>query len=135
MNKGIIEVHFQDWNSFKAEMRESLVKRKPSIQPKYKIYFESNESFRKFMTLHKIELLSVIRAKQPDSIYELAKIVNRDFGSVLKDCHGLAGVGFIILEEVGDVRNTKRPKLSFNYSAIAIFAPTVKYNVVLPEAA
>ena len=136
--KTILEVHFRGNEESKKSILRAIKFKEKFIQPKNHIYFNSVEDFRGFMSVQKLELLTVIFCMEPSSIYELAKLVRRDFSTVQKDCKGLAGVGFIKLTSK---RNGKRrsmvPTLSFDYSAIAVFLPeaSASYKIEFREAA
>ncbi len=60
------------------------------------VYFASIEAARNLLTPTRLALLRVIRGKRPGSIYELAKLVGRDF----KNVHG----NLKLLEKYGLVR-------------------------------
>ncbi len=87
------------------------------------------------MTIQKIELLTAIAIQEPSSIYELAKIVDRDFAAVLRDCAGLRAMNFITLKESNDSKGTKIPRLRFNYIGIAICLPKNPYQIEFSLAA
>jgi predicted transcriptional regulator len=64
--------------------------------------FTSIEAARNFLTRERLGLLRAIRTRRPNSIYELAKIVDRDLKNVQEDIR--------ILERHGLVHITKRPR-------------------------
>lgn len=130
-----LEIHFQNCKDFKKEVTTALAKRKPLMQPKNKIYFESIEGFRNFMTMQKVEILTVIYNCEPKTIYELTKIVNRDFAAVFRDCTALKTTGFIDLKESKDAKGSKKPVLSFSYKCISVFMPRSPYQIEFKEAA
>src|SRR5262249_44513846 len=105
------------------------------IQPKHIIYFESVVGFRNFMTMQKVEILTVIYNCKPKTIYELAKTVDRDFAGVLRDCTSLKTTGFIDLKETKDAKGSKRPVLSFPYKRITVFLSRSPYEIAFKEAA
>ena len=131
----VLEIHFQNFKDFTQEITIALTKRKPLIQPKNKIYFESIEGFRNFMTMQKVEILTVIYHCKPKTIYELTKILNRDFAAVLRDCKALKTTGFIDLKESKDNKGSKTPVLSFAYKRISIFLARSPYQIEFKEAA
>jgi len=131
----VLEIHFQGFKDFKKEVTTALAKRKTLIQPKNKIYFESMEGFRNFMTMQKVEILTVIYNCEPKTIYELTKIVDRDFSAVLRDCTALKTTGFINLKESKDAKGSKKPMLSFPYKRISVFLPRSPYQISFKEAA
>lgn len=130
-----LEIHFQDFESFKKEVKSALAKQKRSIQSKDHIYFESLGAFRSFMTIQKIEILTVIANQEPSSIYDLAKMVDRDFAAVLRDCTSLEGAGFIQLKDKKDKKKTKMPELSFPYTSIVVMMPDNPYQIEFEAAA
>ena len=64
--------------------------------------FTSIEAARNFLTRERLSLMRTIRTRHPGSLYELAKMVNRDFKNVQQD------IG--ILERHGLVRISKKPR-------------------------
>ncbi len=135
MKNKILSVRFQSFDDFTTEIKQSLKSKKKNIQNKSSIYFDSIESYRKFMTLQKIEILSVIAQQSPSSIYELAKMVDRSFSAVFKDCASMESTGFIQLIESGDSKNTKKPALSFDYNLVHIDIPNRSFDISIGEAA
>ena len=64
------------------------------------VYFTSIEAARNLLTPNRLALLRTIRSKHPRSIYELAKVSQRDFKNVQEDLR--------LLERYGLVRMTQR---------------------------
>lgn len=62
------------------------------------VYFTSIEAARNLLTPSRLALLRAIRRHRPGSIYELAKLLNRDLKNVQEDLR--------LLEEYGLVRMT-----------------------------
>jgi predicted transcriptional regulator len=63
-------------------------------------YFTSLEAARNFLTPKRLELMHVIKEKNPKSLYELAKLTKRNFPSIVRDVE--------ILERHGLIRLTKQ---------------------------
>lgn len=63
---------------------------------------------RSMLSHEKARILHVLKTKQPNSIYELAKIVGRDFKSVRADTRVMEEMGFI---EMIPVHKGNRQKL------------------------
>jgi predicted transcriptional regulator len=124
-----LEIHFRSFNQFSNDLKSALAGHKKYIQPKNHIVFDSVVTFRNFMTIQKIELLTTIAIQKPASIYELAKLVDRDFAGVLRDCTGLENVGFITLKPTHDAKGSKVPKLKFSYHGLIIFIPKNPYQI------
>jgi predicted transcriptional regulator len=128
-------IRFEGWDSFKSRVTSALKKKKPSIGKKDTLTFASVTDYQKFMTEQKIAILATIIRKKPSSIYQLAQLVERDFANVQRDCIALEGMGFIRLEDAGDAKKSKLPRLAFNYTRIEIHMPQVTYSHDLGEAA
>jgi predicted transcriptional regulator len=72
--------------------------------------FEGVSALRRLLSNEKARLLHIIKTKKPSSIYELAKILKRDFKSVNDDIKLLERFGFIdMLAERTGKRNRLKP--------------------------
>ncbi|MBI2129126.1 HTH domain-containing protein [Candidatus Woesearchaeota archaeon] len=94
-----------DVKPLKAVLKEaaeamSEARKGKSIKMRKGLSFGSVESFREFFTPRRIELLQVIRHKHPKSIYELAKLTNRDIKSTVVDIKILEKYGLIDAKKV-----------------------------------
>ena len=98
------------------EAYESARKKTP-FSPKKGVYFTSLEAARNFLTPKRIELLHVIKKRNPHSLYELAKWSGRGFSSVLRDVEMLAKHGLIKLTKPA-------------HSARKIVHPEVEYDAI-----
>lgn len=128
-------IQFESWSDFKERASAALKKHKSSIAPETRLTFASVTDYQKFMTEQKIAILAAIIHKKPSSIYQLAQFVERDFANVQRDCTALEAMGFIRLEDVGDAKKSKAPRLSFAYSRIEVHMPQMTYSHDLGEAA
>lgn len=132
MKRKILEVHFRSLDDMKKDMDKAIRTRIPQIQPRHHLYWDSLESFRNFLTTHKLELLSAIANWKPKSLYELAKMVNRDVASIQRECKILENTGFIKFSpSKHGKRRSKQPKLKFDYSAILVFVPRRTFQIPL----
>src|SRR3989344_2547533 len=66
--------------------------------PQEEVSFQNTYTLRKVLTEKRMELLHIIKQHAPESIYELAKIVDRDLKSVNTDINVLADLGLVSLE-------------------------------------
>ena len=135
MKRKTIEVHFRRFSDFENQLIKSASNRHKIPKQEHCIYFDSVEGFRRFMTIQKLELLTIISAGSPGSIYELAKITGREFPAVLKDCLALEAVGFIKIQQDKVGRKTKKPLLPFPYQTIAVYLPKNPYEISFRKAA
>src|SRR5260370_16688936 len=70
------------------------VGRRISKKSRDEVGFTSIEAARNFLTRERLALMHAVRTRHPGSLYELAKMVNRDFKNVREDIaiferHGL----------------------------------------------
>ena len=70
---------------------------KPVKEPE--VYFTSFEAFRKALTPKRLELLRLIKTKNPSSINELARIAKRDVKNITDDVKYLAQIGLVVKKE------------------------------------
>lgn len=96
------------------------VLRRFSKKDKHEYNYSDLALLRKLLSNEKARLLHTIKTKKPTSIYQLAKILGRDFKSVRDDIILLKKFGFIDL--VHEKSKTKRTSLkpTLNVNAINI---------------
>ncbi len=128
-------IQFEDWGLFKSRVTRALRDKNPSVAKRNTLIFESVSDYQKFMTEHKLAILATVANRKPASIYQLAKLVDRDFAAVHRDCVALVAQGFMRLHESGDSKKTKAPRLAFEYTRIEIHMPQVTYSHDLGNAA
>ena len=76
---------------------------------------------RRLLSNEKARLLHVVKMKSPKSIYELAKILKRDFKSVREDIKLLDKFGFIdIISIKSGKRQMHQPRISANTLNVVI---------------
>jgi predicted transcriptional regulator len=110
----------QDALSDAQDVMERLERGEKVRKRKAGIYFESLEVMRKAITAERLRILKVIKEKHPSSLYELAKLLNRNLKNVSDDVHYLADLGLIELEKE---KTNGREKT----------VPTVNYDKILLE--
>lgn len=83
--------------------------------------FTSIEAARNFLTHERLALLRAIRSRHPGSLYELAKLVGRDFKNVQEDIRILERHGLVrITKESRGKRKVKVPQVLFEEIALRI---------------
>lgn len=109
-----IKSHQQIMREFK-EAFEAARKRRPFKGEKESVSFSSLEAVRNFLTEKRLEILRTVREKNPQSVYELAKLVGRNFPSVLKDVEILTKHGLLKLTRVKhSPRRAVHPSVSYD---------------------
>ncbi len=86
----------------------------------FRIFVNEDElkHVRKVLTEERLRLISVIKEKNPESIYELARILGRNRSSVMRDLRHLKKLGLVEFQNLG-----KRKKPVVNYEKISIVIP------------
>ena len=69
---------------------------------------DSMEAMLKVMTRSRFEAFAAIVENRPDSIYELAKALDKDQGNVLRDVKALESLGLVKLKVAKDGEREKR---------------------------
>jgi len=83
--------------------------------------FEGISAFRRLLSNERARLLYVLKAKKPSSMYELSKLLGRDFKSVNEDIKLLERFGFIeMTEEKTGNRKRLKPSLVIDELTVKI---------------
>ena len=83
--------------------------------------FSGIAALRQLLSNEKARVLDAIKTKNPKSIYELAKILGRNFKSVSKDINLLERFGFIeLVEEKTKNRIRHKPEIAVDNLTINI---------------
>ncbi len=90
------------------------LERGEKVKPEKWLYFESIEGFRKALTPKRLELLHLIREKQPGSIQELTRLSKRDIKSVATDITLLEELGLIDMKRKKEGRRESIPVVNYN---------------------
>jgi predicted transcriptional regulator len=99
-----------------GEVFEKLSKGE-TVQKKTAIYFNNLKEMRKVLTEKRLELLKAIKDKKPASVYELARMVNRDIKNVLQDLSYLQELGLV---EITETRDKKIPHVGYDKIALEV---------------
>lgn len=134
-SKKEIIVVFKSLDDLSKEAIKAIKTRTAKVQPENIIYFDSWTSFRGFMSLQKLEILAMISSVEPNSIYELMRLLDRSLSAVQKDCEALEQVGFITLVKKKTGRGQVVPRLKFNYDKIIVKLPEHPYELSFKAAA
>jgi len=102
----VIYVEIENWKYYKAHPNETIKRTNSLI---------TNE-----LTIGEIEieLLNIIKHNKPQSIRELAKIINKDISSVQPRIKNLEKEGLLQLKD--GIKNSKVPYLNYDEISIAI---------------
>jgi predicted transcriptional regulator len=136
----ILKITFESLDQFMARSSQTLVraaknKEAKLIREEHTLIWASVEAYQQFMSDQKYAILAAIAKFRPQSVYQLAKILNRAQQNVARDCDLLEGHGFIRYVESAKGRKKKAPRLAFEYAAIQVCLPALTYRVELPKSA
>lgn len=82
-----------------------------TTQSRKATYIADAETARAIFTESRLRLIQTLKKKSPGSIYELAKLLERDFKNVYNDVNFLSNLGIIQIKENKVGRKQKKPKL------------------------
>lgn len=120
MNLKALNISISNRGQFISGLKQAMSTNHLLPEEDNTIEFDSFETFKRVLTLNKLQILMAIARLKPQSIKQLAKFVNREYPHVLSDCNALETYGFIKLDEVEGARKQFMPKLSFNYDFIRV---------------
>lgn len=103
-----VRILVQSVQDTKTEWSKALRGEVRSIQKPGIIIFPSLEAVAKVLSPARLELLGTIIKEKPESIYALAKAVDRDFKNVHSDVKVLVDVGLLELKATGS-RDALKP--------------------------
>ncbi|MBI3813832.1 MAG: hypothetical protein HY279_05110, partial [Nitrospinae bacterium] len=89
------------------------IERGEKVKSEKGLYFESIEGFRKALTPKRLELLHIIKEKQPESLQELARLVKRDMKSIVTDIKILEGLDLIDMRRKKEGRKESIPTIDY----------------------
>ncbi len=109
--------------SEKDMIRQTIADVKNKVEQKEGkiLYFDSVDDLRKVITTQRINLLRVIRREKPASLYALAKLLRRDFKSVVMDIRLLENFGLVSLDKYSEHMKVKiKPSVKANSLSVNI---------------
>jgi predicted transcriptional regulator len=95
-----LRISIRDFDETLQETAQTIkaVSTGKKVRPKgHRLFFTSPEALRRFLTPKRIELIRLIRKRQPNSINELAGAGASDFKRVYEDVMSLTDTGLIDL--------------------------------------
>jgi len=125
MNRGIkmtsIKIEIKPFVESMEETIEAVKRLEKGEKVKLnKLVFNDIETFRKILTKERMRILSYIKYKKPNSIYELAKGLDRDWRLVSNDVSLLNSLGLVKLEKKKEQREAIKPTVNFSRMDIRI---------------
>lgn len=87
------------------------IKSGKKVPPQKGTYIADVETARSIFTESRMKIIQLLKTKEPQSIYALAKLLKRDFKNVYDDVTFLNQLGIIGIEESTTGRKKKKPIL------------------------
>ncbi|MBI5636698.1 MAG: hypothetical protein HZA03_01875 [Nitrospinae bacterium] len=84
------------------------------------VYFESLAGFRKALTPKRLELLHLIREKQPKSLQELSRFSGRNMKNVMTDVSLLENLGLVEMHRAKKGRREAAPQVGYTRISLEI---------------
>jgi len=114
-----LHIYFQTVDEFVQEMDDYLFgKSDKLINGRDKLTFDSPSNFWTLFTPNRLAIVIAISKMSPNSVYQLAKILDREPHHVLADCRLMQTMGMVKLKETKSPRKSLKPVLSFSYEMI-----------------
>ncbi len=104
-----LDTAFADWAKTFDKVQQGK-----KVEKSQGIYFTSLEAMRKVLTEKRLELLHVIKDQQPDSVYELSKIVKRDLKNINDDLELLKNIGLVSMSKTRKGRRRITPRVNYD---------------------
>ena len=118
----VIELSIRPTKEILKDFAEVLgrARRGQKIEPHVGISFESIDGLRNVLTTRRLELLSIVKHRKPQSVYELSKLLKRDLKSVNTDLKVLKDNDFIELQKIDEGRHRSIPRVNFENIKITV---------------
>lgn len=114
MKKKHAKIVIKTIENTKREWKEAIKGKKKGSPKDDEIIFTSLEAVARIFSKGRMEILRAVIQQQPKSIYDLAKLLDRDFKNVHMDVKLLADIGLLDLKEAGTSRNGLIPLAKFS---------------------
>lgn len=111
-----IKISIKSTEAFLEEAKSTMKKimAGEKVSRKKGLYFENLDAMRKVLTPKRLELLHTVKEKRPQSIYELARVMNRDLKNVTQDLAFLERLGLVELKKTKDKRAKTTPSVEYD---------------------
>ncbi len=110
------------------DLFEQAYKGELKSQPR-QIIVNSIDDLNSILTPERVKILKTIRDMSPQSISELATLLERDRRNVIHDLAYLKGLGFVDFEDEKKDKKAKKPRV--DYDAVHVTIPISSDPVVL----
>jgi predicted transcriptional regulator len=111
-----IKISIKSTDAFLEEAKSTMKKimAGEKVSMKRGLYFENLDAMKKALTPKRLELLHTVKEKRPQSVYELAKGMNRDLKNVTQDLAFLERLGLVELKKTKNKRAKTTPSVEYD---------------------
>ncbi|MFV1977067.1 MAG: hypothetical protein ACC651_15095 [Candidatus Scalindua sp.] len=111
-----IRLEIKSEDEFINETKDVMKKLSKGTKVKAKsvISFESLGVMRKFITDERLRILTTVKKYHPSSIYELAKMLERDTKNVSNDVNYLENIGLLEIKKTNKGRSKSTPLVNYD---------------------
>src|SRR3990172_6066590 len=111
-----IKIGIKSFKEVLEGVKETMkkIERGEKVKERRGYYFENLEAFRRALTEKRLEVLHVIKKEHPSSVYELAKILNRDSKNVTQDLEYLKEIGLVSVKRTKEKRERIIPEVKYD---------------------
>jgi len=88
-----------EWENDLLEKAKKIDNGEYRQKSEYQIYFEDENLLNKAFSPERLKILKTIKSEKPDSIYKLAKILDKDFKYVYTEVKYLKSLGLLELHK------------------------------------
>src|SRR3972149_8445781 len=110
-----VKIGIKSLKDFLEDAKETMKKVETGEKVKHEkgLYFESIEGFRKALTPKRLELLHIIKEKQPESLQDLSRLAKRDMKSIVTDIKILESLDLIDIRRRKEGRRESTPTIDY----------------------
>ncbi len=97
----MVKIVIMDWESYSKMIKSEIehgIKKGSFRKEDDVIYAESIDAARRLLTPERMKLLSIVKGRKPGSLYELAKMMDKNLKTVSTDANLLSNAGLLSLE-------------------------------------
>ena len=111
-----VEIGIKRFEEVLEGVKETMkkIERGEKVKERRGYYFENLEAFRRALTEKRLEVLHVIKKERPASVYELAKMLNRDAKNVTQDLEYLKNIGLVEIKRTREKKERTIPEVNYD---------------------
>lgn len=111
-----VKIGIKSFEDFLGDAKEVMkkIERGEKVKKSRGVYFENLSTFRRALTEKRLEMLHIIKKGHPSSVYELAKMLDRDIKNVTQDLEYLKDIGLVAIKRTKEKRERVIPEVRYD---------------------